>query len=246
MQKAEARIILWVIVPIIWCGFGLFMQSTALQRYYLYPYLRSSIFRDAPADTTSVERYFKYTKDEKKWEILTENDLVPAVIAVPGKLAANLSSEAHRQGWDHYYAKDEALLNSGVLARFLEAEVYDGKSIWSLSWALLRPYVEYLLLFYLILIVWGNKWEILREMLACWKAHQEKKNKIQVQSPADARLLPAPSTRVLEAGRPHKPPTNAPQKAPADKPKAPSSWEPSMWLDRSKLQSSAVKDSKTD
>jgi len=56
------RLLFYVLAPVFLCAVGVYEQSTWLERYYIFPYLESSVRRHSPADTTAVEMYWKVTK----------------------------------------------------------------------------------------------------------------------------------------------------------------------------------------
>jgi hypothetical protein len=226
------RPIMYVLVPLLVSWIGLYEQSTALGRHYLYPYLESSIFCYSPAATTSVERYFKYTKVGKKHEILAEDNVVPAEVAEPDTLPVVLTPEAREQGWDHIGGTPSVSMNSHILAAWLQSNVYRGKSIWRLVWFFCWRYFGCLLVCFSLFYAVRNRREILRWIIVRWKAYQEQRNRIQIQSPIEALSLPASPKPAPSAERQE----TSLQQAIQKKPKATPRWTPSMWVDRSKMQ----------
>lgn len=243
------RMFAYVFLPILVCVIGLYEQSTALQRYYLYPYFESSILRHSPAETTSVAMYAKYTKDEKTFDILTEKDVVPAVVTKPDKLPVLLTSEARQQEWDHVAPLNSTSMNSPFLAAWLQANVYHGKSIWSLLWFFCWRYFGGLLLFFFSLFLWRNRSEILRWLIVCWQTYRENQRRTQVQAPLQMLSLSVSPRAVSPADRQEELPQRAIQKTPPERPKTSQRWDSSMWVDRSSLQpstpSSDLKDEET-
>jgi hypothetical protein len=245
------RLLFYVLAPVLLCVVGVYEQSTWLERYYLYPYLESSIFRHSPAATTTVKMYWKVKKDGKTGNFLTETDVVSVSATVGDALPFALSSVAQKQGWDHFEKGGGEKINCAVLADFLETNIFDGESIWMLSRPLLADYYAVLLLLFFLRLCWLDRAEILQWIIVRWRSHREQKRRIEVQMPDQTRSLPAPSRPVVNAN----PPQDSEQKSlpirPLKVPAKSSGWSPSLWVDRSELQSgmqsgSAPKDEETD
>jgi hypothetical protein len=245
------RLLFYVLAPVLLCAVGVYEQSTWLERYYLFPYLESSVFRHSPAATTGVQMYWKVTKDGKMGNYLKEADVVPMLVTVGNELPFELSPEARKQGWDHFEKGRRVQINCAALAEFLESNIFDGESLW----ALLRPfwagYYVVLLSFIFLRLCWLDRAEILQWTMARWRSHREQKRKIEVQMPVPTRSLPAPPRPLLNANSPQ---DSEPKSSPARGPEAPansSGWNPSLWVDRAEMQSgmqsdSAPKDEETD
>lgn len=241
------RVFFYLLAPVLLCAVGVYEQSTWLERYYLFPYLESSVFRHSPAATTDVEMYWKVTKDGKTGNYLKEADVVPVLVTVGNELPFELSAEAHKQGWDHLEKGRQVQINSAALAELLEANIFAGDNLWTLSRPFLSGYYAVLLSLIFLRLCWLGRAEILEWMMALWQSHREQKHKIEVQMPAPTRSLPVPSRSLLNANTPQ---DSEPKSRPAQPPKAPanaSGWSPSLWVDRSEMQSgSAPKDKETD
>jgi hypothetical protein len=142
-------------------------------------------------------------------------------------------------------------INCAALAEFLESNIFDGDTLWTLLLPFWAGYYAVLLSLVFLRLCWLGRAEILQWIVARWRSHREQKRKIEVQMPAQTRSLPAPARPVLgpllnadsrqdseQKSRPVQPP-----KAPANA----SGWSPSLWVDRSEMQSgSAPKDEETD
>lgn len=241
------RLLFYVLAPVLLCAAGVYEQSTWLERYYLYPYIESSIFRHSPAATTNVEMYWKVTKDGKTGNYLKASDVVPVLVTVGNELPFELSVEAHKQGWDHLEKGRQVQINSAALAELLETNIFDGESLGALARPFLAGYYAVLLSLVFLRLCWLGRAEILEWIIARWRSHREQKSKIEVQMPAPTRSLPAPPKPLLSASHPQ---DSEPKSRPAQPPKAPanaSGWNPSLWVNRSEMQSSsAPKDEKTD
>jgi hypothetical protein len=241
----------YLLAPVLLCAVGVYEQSTWLERYYLFPYIESSVFRHSPAATTDVEMYWKVKKDGKTGNYLKASDVVPLLVTVGNELPFELSPEARKQGWDHLEKDGRAQINCAALEEFLETNIFGGESLGALA----RPFFSgyYLVLFSLIFLrlCWLCRAEILEWIVARWRSHRERKRKIEVQMPAPERSLPAPPRPLLNANSPQ---DSEPKSRPARGPEAPansSGWNPSLWVDRAEMQSgmqsgSAPKDEETD
>ena len=245
------RLLFYVLAPVLLCAVGVYEQSTWLERYYFFPYIESSVFRHSPAATTDVEMYWKVKKDGKTGNYLKAADVVPVLVTVGNELPFELSPEARKQGWDHFEKGRRVQINCAALAEFLESNIFDGDTLWTLLLPFWAGYYAVLLSLVFLRLCWLGRAEILQWIVARRRSHREQKRKIEVQMPAQTRSLPAPARPVLgpllnadsrqdseQKSRPVQPP-----KAPANA----SGWSPSLWVDRSEMQSgSAPKDKETD
>lgn len=234
----KRRLILYFLLPVFISWVGVYEQATALQRHYLYPYFESSVYRHSPASTTSVKWYVKFTKNEKKLDLLTEKDLVPALIAEPHQLPVELTAKARKQGWDHIASIRPVLTNSQYFAGWLKSNVYGGDGLWSLLWFFCWRYLAGLYLLFFFFYTVGNRDTFVEILQVGWQRYQAHRCKIQIQVPGQILSLPPVSKIALPAEQQEEAPHTAIEKRPQGKPPASATprWTPSMWVDRSKMQ----------
>jgi hypothetical protein len=104
---------------------------TPMQRYYLGSYLRCALFGTAPSAGTEVQWLYK-TAPNKQQELATDADVVPATAGDDRGIPMRLSPEARQAGWTGLLQGPDEWLQTVRLQPFLEAQFYDGKSIWRL------------------------------------------------------------------------------------------------------------------
>ena len=199
--------------------------------------------------------YWKVTKDGKTGNYLKASDIVPVLVTIGNELPFELSPEARKQGWDHLEKGGQVQINSAALAELLETNIFDGDSLWALLLPFWAGYYVVLLSLVFLRLCWLDREEILQWMMARWRSYREQKRKIEVQIPAPTRSLPAPARPVLGPllnadSRQDSEPKSRPARG-SEAPANSSGWNPSLWVDRSELQSgmqsgSAPKDEETD
>ena len=241
------RLLFYVLAPVLLCTVGVYEQSTWLERYYLLPYLESSIFRHSPAATTDVEMYWKVKKDGKTGNYLKAADVVPVLVTVGNELPFELSPEVRKHGWDHLEKDGRVQINCAPLAEFLENNIFDGESLSVLLLPFWAGYYVVLLSLFFLRLFWLDREVILQWMQDRWRSQREQKRKIEVQMSVPTRSLPAPARSLLHANSPQdSEPKSRPERGPEAQTNS-SGWNPSLWVDRSKIQSgSALKDEETD
>ncbi len=104
---------------------------TPMQRYYLGSYLRCALFGTDPAAGTEVRWLYK-TAPHKQQELATDADVVPATAGDDRGIPMQLSPAARQAGWTGLLQGPDEWLQTVRLQPFLEAQFYDGKSIWRL------------------------------------------------------------------------------------------------------------------
>jgi hypothetical protein len=110
----------------------LLYTMTPLQRYYVADYLASTWHQDDPTATTETRLLWKSRKG--KFELATEQDLVPLPLGeVIGRYSPQLfalSNEALAEGWTGISRGVSQKVNSAMLERLLEQDVYDRNKAW--------------------------------------------------------------------------------------------------------------------
>jgi hypothetical protein len=104
---------------------------TPMQRYYLGSYLRCALLGTDPASSTEVRWLYK-TAPNVKQELATDADVVPATAGDDRRIPMQLSQAARQAGWSGLLQGPDEWLQTVRLQPFLEAQFYDGKSIWRL------------------------------------------------------------------------------------------------------------------
>jgi hypothetical protein len=120
-----------------------------LQNYYLITYLDSIERQSQPAATTKVEWLYK-TAPGRKPELVSEADVVSATGDKGSKIPVKLSSSALADGWRGVVKSPPQKVNSAKLERYLETDVYDGRSLWRM---LLQPLLGFTAAVFLLLAI---------------------------------------------------------------------------------------------
>jgi hypothetical protein len=120
---------------------------TPMQRYYLGAYLRCVLLGTNPASSTEVRWLYK-TAPHKQQELATDADVVPATAGDDRGIPMRLSPAARQAGWSGLLQEPEEWLQTVRLQPFLEAQFYDGESIWRL---LLTPLLWGAAMFFFLL-----------------------------------------------------------------------------------------------
>jgi hypothetical protein len=120
---------------------------TPMQRYYLGADLRCALFGTEAASRTQVRWLYKTAPNEKQ-ELATDADVVPATAGDDLGIPMQLSPAARQAGWTGLLQGSDEWLQSAILQPFLQAQFYDGKSIWRL---LLTPLLWGAAMFLLLL-----------------------------------------------------------------------------------------------
>jgi hypothetical protein len=154
---------------------------TPMQRYYLGAYLRCALFGTEPAVGTEVRWLYK-TAPHKQQELATNADVVPATAGDGRGIPIQLSPAARQAGWTGLLQGPEEWPQTVRLQPFLEAQFYDGKSIWRL---LLTPLLWGAAMFFSMLAG--------RSALQSWLEHR--------QEEFERTMWDAPPPRLLERWR---------------------------------------------
>jgi hypothetical protein len=120
---------------------------TPMQRYYLGTYLRCALLGTDPASSTEVRWFYKTAQNEKQ-ELAMDADVVPATAGDDRGIPMQLSPAARLAGWTGLLQGPDEWLQTVRLQPFLEAQFYDGKSLWRL---LLTPLLWGAAMFFFLL-----------------------------------------------------------------------------------------------
>ena len=120
---------------------------TPMQRYYLGAYLRCVLLGTNPASNTEVRWLYK-TAPHKQQELATDADVVQASPGGDRRIPMQLAPAARQAGWSGLLQEPEEWLQTVRLQPFLEAQFYDGKSIWRM---LLTPLLWGAAMFFFLL-----------------------------------------------------------------------------------------------
>lgn len=113
------------------------MVWTPIQRHYFGAYLRCSWPGTDHASLSEIRWIYKTAPDGKQ-ELASDDDVIPASPEATGQIPMQLSSEARQSGWIGLTQGPEERLQRDKLQTLLEAQFYDGESIWMM---LLLPFL---------------------------------------------------------------------------------------------------------
>jgi hypothetical protein len=191
----------------------LLYTMTPLQRYYVADYLASTWHQDDPVATTETRLLWKTRKG--KFELATEQDLVPLPLGeVMGRYSPQpfaLSNQALAEGWTGLNRGASQKVNSAMLERLLEQDVYDGNKAWQFF---LQPGLGLatLIVIGLFIRAWRrerwkrNMWNTRgKPQLSFWAWSIEASDRMAKRlllRPKAPEILSAPPTRQLELQAP--------------------------------------------
>lgn len=110
---------------------------TPIQRYYFGTYLRCSWPGIDHASLSEIRWIYKTGPDGKQ-ELASDDDVIPASSEATRQIPMHLSSGARQSGWIGLTQAPEERFPIAKLQPLLEAQFYDGESVWMM---LLLPFL---------------------------------------------------------------------------------------------------------